>query len=136
MDLQSFSVTAVSRWEGGGAGWFRDADRFALSPPGGPQFAASVALCGSALSTFTCLDVNSSNPLNAENAKAQRLAEKSRVRPVLENVFQSNCCGLKWMRETSGNGMRSQRKGLAQFFGGIRAEKCMESIAEKRGLTL
>ena len=32
--------------------------------------------------------------------------------------------------------MRSQRKGLAQFFGGIRAEKCTESIAENLCLTL
>ena len=37
---------------------------------------------------------------------------------------------------TPPKGMRSQRKGLAQFFGGIRAEKCIESIAENLCLTL
>ena len=32
--------------------------------------------------------------------------------------------------------MRLQRKGLAQFFGGKRAETCIQSIAEKLCLTL
>ncbi len=41
-----------------------------------------------------------------------------------------------WNHPALFHGMRSQRKGLAQFFGGIRAEKWFESIAENLCLTL